>query len=599
MAVSNAVAPLSTSPQPIRRSVARLLLAFGVMPLFLLGAAIAMGYARLTEDRMQLSLRSQSSAVTQVVDDFLHEHLRAVALTAQAPTLRFNAAPESFQSWLDALHENYPTLSALAGASSNGTLIAMSPREGSSAWREYWQSPNAKNHKYFQAALATREPVLSDVLPGRDPHQGDQVAVIAPVLDERGGVRTVIAAFLNLDVLAARLNAVQLAPRAAVVLDPSGRVAYASRSLGLARGVLAIDRPIVAPLLANGPHQYLDATNNLGDDFLGLRSIGADNWSVIVYLPRAQILDTVLQGTTVAGGVIVVVLIALLFVIPRAVRFVARPIWRLAREIAAFTPNDSGQRLSDPRGFPIELQTIAVNFRALADRLHASFTELNIALDEQRVLREQLAETLIEREHEIDRRTGELRTAIAALRDQTLTDGLTGLANYRAYREQLETLWIQAREKGQALGAIVLDIDYFKRYNDNYGHLAGDRCLESVAKAFAASVVTHAAIAARSGGEEFLALFPDASRRVLRELAEATRLRVRELAIPHADSELGIVTVSIGTAALVPQDSLQPDALIRAGDLALYRAKRGGRDRIVEFAPAALQELRRRRSGPD
>lgn len=597
MAVPNAVAMPPLPPQPIRRNVARLLLAFGVVPLLALAAALAIGYVRLTEERMQQSLRSQSSAVTQTVDGFLHEHLRAVTLAAQAPSLRMGFAPELLQSWLDALRETYPALRTLAGAGPDGVLIVASPREGPPDRRDYWQGQSITDRAYFSAVMATRAPVLSDVFVGRGLHQDDEVAVAAPVRDESGAVRAVIEASLDLDVLAARLNAILVAPREAVVVDPAGRVAYASAPLGLARGASATDASIVAPLLSGRPQIRLDVTNDLGDDFLGFRNVNADGWSIIVYLPRALVNDTVLQGVLVGAGVLVAVLIASLFMIPRAVRFVARPIRRLAREIAAFAPDQADRQLSDPLGFPAELQPIAVNFGALADRLHGSFAELNTALVEQHALREQLAETLAEREHEIDRRTSELRTAVAALRDQTLTDGLTGLANYRAYRERLEALWLEARDKGQALGAIVLDVDYFKRYNDRYGHLAGDRCLEHVAKAFAVSVATHAAIVARSGGEEFLALFPDASRRILRELAEATRLRVRELVLSHADSESGIVTVSIGTAALVPEESLQPDALIRAGDLALYRAKRGGRDRVVEFAPAALQELRRRRAG--
>jgi diguanylate cyclase (GGDEF)-like protein len=131
----------------------------------------------------------------------------------------------------------------------------------------------------------------------------------------------------------------------------------------------------------------------------------------------------------------------------------------------------------------------------------------------------------------------------------------------------------------------MLDVDYFKRYNDCYGHLAGDTCLVKVAKAAAAAVKRSADLFARYGGEEFAAILPNTDAAGAIAVAESMRQAIRDLAIPHEQSDVSaIVTASMGIASMVPRSGKSPDELIALADRALYDAKRQGRDRYASSA---------------
>lgn len=163
-------------------------------------------------------------------------------------------------------------------------------------------------------------------------------------------------------------------------------------------------------------------------------------------------------------------------------------------------------------------------------------------------------------------------------------DGLTGLANRRLLDQTLATEWASAQRSGLPLSVILLDIDYFKQYNDHYGHIGGDDCLKRVALALSQAASRPRDFIARFGGEEFILLLPETDEAAARQIAERCRLLIRTCRILHEASPIApLVTVSLGGGALVPgQDDLALDFLERV-DRQLYRAKQNGRDRM-EFA---------------
>jgi diguanylate cyclase (GGDEF)-like protein/PAS domain S-box-containing protein len=163
-----------------------------------------------------------------------------------------------------------------------------------------------------------------------------------------------------------------------------------------------------------------------------------------------------------------------------------------------------------------------------------------------------------------------------------MTDGLTQVANRRCFDERLQLEWHRLMQGKQQLSLIMLDVDYFKRYNDCYGHQAGDTCLVQVAKAAAGSVKRSTDLLVRYGGEEFAAILPNTDAAGAIAVAESIRQAIRNLAIPHEQSEVSaIVTVSMGIASIVPCCGESPDELIATADRALYDAKRQGRDRYA------------------
>lgn len=182
----------------------------------------------------------------------------------------------------------------------------------------------------------------------------------------------------------------------------------------------------------------------------------------------------------------------------------------------------------------------------------------------------------------------ELQRANADLAARAAQDGLTGLANRRCFDETLAHELGRAQRSGHAVSLIMLDVDFFKKFNDQYGHVAGDACLQAVAGAVARSVGRAEDLAARYGGEEFAVIMPGTSAAGAREVAEAIRAAVEALRIPHAASANGVVTVSLGAATLRPGQERRTDSseLIREADALLYQSKNSGRNRVSTQTPA-------------
>jgi len=175
----------------------------------------------------------------------------------------------------------------------------------------------------------------------------------------------------------------------------------------------------------------------------------------------------------------------------------------------------------------------------------------------------------------------EKHLAEEALRDLALKDSLTGLANRRSFDMTLTTEWNRSARDHASLSVLLIDIDYFKAYNDEYGHQAGDECLKRVALAMAAQSFRPADTVARYGGEEFAVILPSTDRGGAVEVAERIRDAVQILAIPQAGSDTGnSVTVSVGTATEIPSPGGSLEALLSRADKALYTAKRCGRNRV-------------------
>ena len=178
-------------------------------------------------------------------------------------------------------------------------------------------------------------------------------------------------------------------------------------------------------------------------------------------------------------------------------------------------------------------------------------------------------------------RTAELKEVNRQLVELTVTDALTGLANRRHLDAVLLDEWSRTARAGHMLALFMIDVDFFKAYNDHYGHQAGDDCLRSVARVLRESARRAGDLVARYGGEEFVVVAVEMDGAAACDLAEGMRAAVEALALPHALSAVGrVVTVSIGVATIVPDAGMPVDKLLRQADEALYRAKSGGRNRV-------------------
>jgi diguanylate cyclase (GGDEF)-like protein len=176
----------------------------------------------------------------------------------------------------------------------------------------------------------------------------------------------------------------------------------------------------------------------------------------------------------------------------------------------------------------------------------------------------------------------ELSVANQALAQLTRHDGLTGLANRRYFDEYLAQQTGLAQRHKRALALVLCDVDHFKAYNDHYGHPAGDECLKQVALVLRASSLRAADMPARYGGEEFAMILPETELAGAIEVAEAARTALLRLRIPHCHSSAdGCLSMSFGVAVMPANAEMAAEELIAMADLALYEAKRQGRNRVL------------------
>ena len=178
--------------------------------------------------------------------------------------------------------------------------------------------------------------------------------------------------------------------------------------------------------------------------------------------------------------------------------------------------------------------------------------------------------------------TRKLDSANQELKRLTSLDGLTGIPNRRHFDEVLDREWRRAMRQGDELAILMCDIDFFKLYNDTFGHQAGDECLCKVAQALTSTMDRGGDLLARYGGEEFVAVLPGTSLSGASHVAAQMRKAVNDLALEHPGSPVGHVTASFGVASAVAMPETNPQDIVGAADRALYKAKNAGRNRVFQ-----------------
>jgi diguanylate cyclase (GGDEF)-like protein len=199
------------------------------------------------------------------------------------------------------------------------------------------------------------------------------------------------------------------------------------------------------------------------------------------------------------------------------------------------------------------------------------------------VLGSRMIRQLVERDrlqNELREAKSALEASNASLKQLALSDGLTGLANRRHFDESLNAEFKRAIRDQSPLALVMFDVDFFKRYNDHHGHVAGDACLQAVAKAVMGGQRRAGDVAARFGGEEFAILLPATNLEGALAVAEGVRAEIAAARAEHGASPFRIVTVSAGVHACIPARGAAPSVLVEAADRGLYQAKEQGRNRV-------------------
>ncbi len=183
-----------------------------------------------------------------------------------------------------------------------------------------------------------------------------------------------------------------------------------------------------------------------------------------------------------------------------------------------------------------------------------------------------------------------MQESVEYLQKLSYLDALTGIANRRFLEMSLSREWKLESRSGQPLSVIMIDIDWFKLYNDTYGHIPGDDCLRQVAAALESAVRRPSDLVCRYGGEEFCILLPMTEREGAIFTAKRMMKAIHDLKIHHCSSIIGQVTVSMGIATRLPHHSEHYDSLVQSADAALYHAKIAGKNRIAWCCPVAVEQ---------
>jgi len=231
---------------------------------------------------------------------------------------------------------------------------------------------------------------------------------------------------------------------------------------------------------------------------------------------------------------------------------------------------------------PLEMQATIKILQQTVDEKTLQLQDKNKLLEKE-IKQCRIMESILSK-NEIEYRTIAEKLKIANQQLQRLanSDGLTGLANRRYLDDYLQQEWKRLSREQASVSLIMCDVDYFKNYNDNFGHLLGDECLRQIATVLKKSIKRPADLVARYGGEEFIILLPNTDLEGAIHLAEKIRLKIKSINIPHTNSDISdCITVSLGVASTVPQLNISPQTLIAAADKMLYEAKSAGRNCIA------------------
>lgn len=202
------------------------------------------------------------------------------------------------------------------------------------------------------------------------------------------------------------------------------------------------------------------------------------------------------------------------------------------------------------------------------ERLNQALERTTIRMNDEITKRQQLEKAL--------------KAADIKFEAMSITDSLTGVANRHHFDNFLESSWRHALRHPKSLALAMIDIDYFKQYNDRYGRAQGDLCLQKIANVLQRGI-RDIDLVARYGGEEFVMVLPDNELQQAVAICERIVNDIYALQEPHDDHPLSIVTVSIGVTEITPSDIMQPEQLLKQADTALYQAKSEGRNKVCTY----------------
>jgi diguanylate cyclase (GGDEF)-like protein len=304
-------------------------------------------------------------------------------------------------------------------------------------------------------------------------------------------------------------------------------------------------------------------SKNSRDYYLAVGKFQGPDWLLVRVLPKVKIREAAHEAARESFGVGIVILLAILFIVYKVMKYQAdKPLKQLTHAAEAIGRGEYKEVAEQVIKLPLDLKNeiglLSIRFVEMATNIRDAQSNL---------------------ERIVDERTKALEHANAELMEMSILDGLTGIHNRRSFDKSLSQMFSDAKDGLGTFSLIMVDIDFFKRYNDTYGHAEGDKILKTVAKTFKENIREGDRVF-RYGGEEFVGIFNHADTTAAKDISERILNAIRGLKIAHRESPFEIVTISGGIEEF-NMEFASPEEMIKAADEKLYIAKQEGRNRIL------------------
>lgn len=524
----------------------------------LLPTALSLGIAytqnrRALETQVTQNLLSASSQAARAAGVWLKEHLYDLRVFASSDEVLTNvnryaigqgSIPSArLREYLRSLQEKFPNYEQLLVMDSQGRIIASGSAQASSV-----QLPAD-----WQKTMRQDNQLVGDSRWDERARKG-RLLVAVPITRADGQLIGAFAAEIGLAPIQKVLQEFAIHGPMLSLASESGKLVATSNEMTAEQFTATISGETLRHL-SEREHAAVSFRNTAGLDVLGtLDRVPQLSWAVIAEVASDEAFREVRRFRNVSMLVVVLLLGLVSWIAFRLGLIIVRPLERLAAGATVVSTGD------------LEVDLPVTNEAGEVDALTTVFNNMVRRL---RAGRQQLSSL-----------TDTLRNKAQELEQLSVTDGLTGLTNHRALMQRLGDEVVRAKRTDRPFSVIMTDVDFFKKYNDEFGHPAGDEVLKQVAQILKDCTRTVDCVA-RYGGEEFAALLPETAGPGAMEVAE--RMRARVASAQFANRE---ITVSVGVAEF-PADADTGAKVIAVADKALYEAKRNGRNRVERAKPSA------------
>src|SRR5690625_3370036 len=492
-------------------------------------------------DKLQFELHNQH----MIIENWVHDRLAEVRLFANFPVSK-DGSIDIMATRFKFFHTHHKQFDSIVYIDKSGDVIIDTAAEQIISEN---RKINLKDRDYFKAAKSGKEYITDTAVSSNS--QEPVIILSSPIIDDSGDFQGVVFGATYFSKLNQYLSQTIHSDTSEVMLiNDKGKVLSSAmcQKESLIEGANNTFNVRLYNIIKNDPADNGVITfdqSEHGESLIAYTSLFDDRYYLVNKISKQEILAPHIQLIMLMITIgLLIIFIGFVIVIPVS-KQLGRPFVSLVEATKQMRAGQYQTRI-DPEKFttsPTELQLLMHSFNDMAASVYKSKQ---------------------------------------TLKELSNTDGLTGIANRRYFEDRLEEIWQKAVQNKTPTSLIFVDVDYFKKYNDQFGHLMGDSCLIQLAHAMKSAVGTNDYLLARYGGEEFVVTMPNTSKGNAQKLAEEIRQEVSNLQIRRTkDQSNQYVTVSLGVATVIPTDTMTKEDLIQLADQSLYEAKSAGRNQVI------------------